>query len=307
VTEKKTLVIGWFTFEWMGATAGDYIATDILCGWLREAGIAYDVAVFKPIEQGQIATESVVPGDYRAVVFVCGPIGDAPPLSDFLDRFPHAQKFAANVTLLQERAEWNPFTHVVERDSTQRTCPDLTFAAAPAAAPVVGIIYLDHQPEYSGVMHEEVERVVRDVLERRDIATVQIDTQLDPANRYGLRTPAQVESVIAKMDAVITTRLHGAALSLRRGVPPVVIDSIRGGAKLSRQMKRIEWPLALEVGHLTTEAFERALDVALSPEARQMARECAARAARGVEQVKQEFMREFLKATTATTPTTARA
>ena len=85
------------------------------------------------------------------------------------------------------------------------------------------------------------------------------------------------------------------------------IAAIRGGAKLSRQMKRIEWPLALEVGHLTTEAFERALDVALSPEARQMAKECAARAARGVEQVKQEFMREFLKATTATnTATTAR-
>ncbi|MDB5322512.1 MAG: hypothetical protein JWN40_4143 [Phycisphaerales bacterium] len=296
MTEKRTLVIGWFTFEWMGATAGDYIAADILCGWLREAGIAYDVAVFEPIERGQIATESVVPTDYRAVVFVCGPIGDAPPLSDFLGRFPHAQKFAANVSLLQERSEWNPFVHVVERDSRQRTCPDLTFAAAPAAAPVVGIIYLDHQPEYSGVMHEEVERVVREVLARRDIATVQIDTQLDPANRHGLRTPAQVESVIAKMDAVITTRLHGAALAIRRGVPAVVIDSVRGGAKLTRQMKRIEWPLALEVGALDAGAFERALDFALTAEARELALQCARRAARDVEQVKQEFMREFQRA-----------
>jgi hypothetical protein len=292
---KKTLVIGWFTFEWMGATAGDYIAADILCGWLREANVAYDVAVFKPVEAGQIATDSIVPEAYRAVIFVCGPIGDAPPLSDFLDRFGHAQKFAVNVSLLQERAAWNPFAHVVERDSTVCTNPDLTFAAPATAAPVVGIIYLDHQPEYSGVMHEHVERVVRDVLAKRDIATVQIDTQLDPANRFGLRTPAQVESVIAKMDAVITTRLHGAALSLRRGVPPVVIDSVRGGAKLTRQMKRIEWPLALEVDNLTADAFERALNVALSGEARTMAIECAARAARGVEQVKQEFMREFLK------------
>jgi len=292
---KKTLVIGWFTFEWMGATAGDYIAADILCGWLREANVAYDVAVFKPVEAGQIATESIVPEAYRAVIFVCGPIGDAPPLSDFLDRFGHAQKFAVNVSLLQERAAWNPFAHVVERDSTVCTNPDLTFAAPAAAAPVVGLIYLDHQPEYSGVMHEHVERVVRDVLAKRDIATVQIDTQLDPANRFSLRTPAQVESVIAKMDAVITTRLHGAALSLRRGVPPVVIDSVRGGAKLTRQMKRIEWPLALEVDNLTADAFERALNVALSGEARTMAIECAARAARGVEQVKQEFMREFLK------------
>lgn len=292
---KKTLVIGWFTFEWMGATAGDFIAANILSGWLREATVAYDVAAFKPTEPGQIATDSVVPEAYRAVIFVCGPIGDAPPLSDFLERFAHAQKFAVNVSLLQERAAWNPFAHLVERDSTVRINPDLTFAAPPAVAPVVGLIYLDHQPEYSGVMHEHVERIVREVLAKRDIATVQIDTQLDPANRFGLRTPAQVESVIAKMDAVITTRLHGAALSLRRGVPPVVIDSVRGGAKLTRQMKRIEWPLALEVGNLTAEAFERALDVALSAEARKMALECAARAARGVEDVKQEFMREFLK------------
>ena len=295
MTGKKTLVIGWFTFEWMGATAGDYIAADILCGWLREAGIAYDVAVFKPVEKGQIRTGSVVPQAYGAVVFVCGPIGDAPPLSDFLDRFPHAKKFAVNVTLLQERSAWNPFTHIVERDSTVRTNPDLTFAAGNAAAPVVGIIYLDHQPEYSGVMHEEVERVVREVLARRDIATVQIDTQLDPANRFGLRTPAQVESMIAKMDAVITTRLHGAALSLRRSVPPIVIDSVRGGAKLSRQMRQIDWPV-LEVGALTAQTFERALDFALTAKARQMAAQCARRAAEGVEHVKQEFMHEFLKA-----------
>jgi polysaccharide pyruvyl transferase WcaK-like protein len=121
------------------------------------------------------------------------------------------------------------------------------------------------------------------------VAAVPIDTRLD-VNRQGFASPAQIESAIAKMDAILTTRLHGAALALRRGVPPVAIDSVPGGSKLLRQMERIGWPLAFQVGDLDPAAVSVALDRALSAEARELALECAARARREVDVVEEEFL-----------------
>ena len=48
----KALVAGWFSFEQMGASAGDLMARDLVCEWLDEAGRAYDVALAAPFEGG---------------------------------------------------------------------------------------------------------------------------------------------------------------------------------------------------------------------------------------------------------------
>ena len=50
---------------------------------------------------------------------------------------------------------------------------------------------------------------------------MQIDTRLDVPNNSGLRTPAEIESLIAAMDVMVTTRLHGTVLALRNGVPAI--------------------------------------------------------------------------------------
>ena len=41
----KALVAGWFSFEGMGATAGDLMVRDVVCDWLGEAGMAFDIAL----------------------------------------------------------------------------------------------------------------------------------------------------------------------------------------------------------------------------------------------------------------------
>jgi len=75
----------------MGATAGDLIAKDVACTWLRKAGIEPTVAAIEPLRRPEeIPTSQVAPEDYDTLVFVCGPIGNGPPLNEFLDRFPHA-------------------------------------------------------------------------------------------------------------------------------------------------------------------------------------------------------------------------
>ena len=45
------------------------------------------------------------------------------------------------------------------------------------------------------------------------------------------------------MDVVITTRLHGTVLALKNGVPVIPIDPIADGAKITLQVKSLNWPL----------------------------------------------------------------
>ena len=292
VKDRSTLVVGWFSFELMGATAGDIIAKDVVCNWLCEIGIEPRVAVVEASSPEEICTSMVCPEDFQNVVFVCGPIADGPPLNIFLDKFPNARKFAINVTLLQERREWNPFDGLIERDSTLLTNPDLTFASPDIKVPVIGVIYVGPQEEYPTQRHAFVEDVVEDVLSAMNAAIIRIDTRLD-FNRYGLRNPAQIGSAISKMDTVVTTRLHGSVLALQRGVPPVAIDSISGGSKLSRQMKCIGWPLLIDVDELSAVRLEEAIDFALTEEAKKQARQCALSASKRLFPIKEKFLGFF--------------
>ena len=286
---RRALVIGWFSFELMGATAGDHIAKELAGEWLREAGLAVDIAVHEGAGRGEIRTADVDPAGYQELIFVCGPIGDGPPLNTFLERFPHARKFALNVTLLQDRSEWDPFELSLERDSSERVRADVTFGAADAVAPVVGLILVGAQDEYPTQRHADAEALLRELLAERDIAVVEIDTRLD-VNAGGLCSAAQVESVIARTDAVLTTRLHGAALALRRGVPPLALDSIPGGSKLLQQMRHLDWPAAFEIGDVDLPRLRNALDFALSPAARRLARERSAAARGDVDRTRREFL-----------------
>ena len=283
------LIVGWFSFEMMGSTAGDIIAKDVACGWLREAGYEPITAMSHPEGAGEVRTTDVDPADFDLLVFVCGPIGNGPPINEFLERFPHARKFAVDVTLLQPRADWQPFEHIVERDSAERVNPDITFAAARGDAPVVGVILVGPQDEYPTHRHDLVEGAFARVVDDLGAAAVAIDTRLD-VNAGGLRNAAQVESLIAKMDAVLTTRLHGAVLALRRGVPPVAVDSVPGGSKLLAQMRRIAWPLAFDVVDLDDTALREALTFALSADGRDLAQRVAERAADDVELVRAELL-----------------
>jgi hypothetical protein len=121
-----------------------------------------------------------------------------------------------------------------------------------------------------------VHAAIRRVTSGRDITRVDIDTRLD-VNATGLSSPAQVESLIARMDAVVTTRLHGLVLALKHGIPAVAVDPIPGGAKIRRQAATIGWPVAMAGESLTDEALDRALDYCLSDEARDLARTCRQR------------------------------
>jgi hypothetical protein len=282
------LVAGWFSFEQMGATAGDIMACNVLCDWLQKSDISFDVAYAPPFVGG-LDWRETTPAQYSYIFFVCGPFGNGWPITDFLDHFSGIKLIGLNLTLLQSLEEWNPFALCYERDSSSFHRPDITFASTTKKIPVVGIILAHKQKEY-GVRskHPIVDKVIADFISSKQVVRVNIDTCIEN-NEGGLKTAEQIESLIAKMDVVITTRLHGVALSIKNGVPVIAIDAVEGGAKVSLQARSIQWPLLFSTA-VSTEDMEKAFAYCLTNEARILALKCADEARRQSDELGEELM-----------------
>lgn len=317
---RRALVAGWFSFERRGATAGDLMARDVAAGWLAEAGLPCDLALAAPFAGG-VDWESVDPGRYSHLIFVCGPFHARRkavellprparaalllvnpllkgPMSRFrlselellVNRFPHARLIGLDVSMLGPPETWHPFDALVERDGRGRGRPDLAFASEQAHVPVIGLSFVEPRPAGQEGLHEAAERVIGEALSTRPMAQVRIDTRLDVANQVGLRSPAEVESLIARMDAMITTRLHGGVLALKNGVPAVMVDALPGGSKVRAQAETLGWKVVLGADGFSTRAVGEALDFCLTDEARVLAGECQARALTLLGQVRKEFL-----------------
>ena len=285
----RTLVAGGFSF-WKGhATAGDLLAKDVLCRWLDDASLAYDVALAAPFSGG-VDLSSVDPGVYSHVVFVCGPFERGELEALLLGRFAGARLIGMNLSMAEPVEVWNPFDLLLERDSSRDARPDLVFLARQKVAPVVGVCLVEpHEGAATDEAHAAIDRLVSS----RSAAVVHIDTRLDSTDAP-LRGPDEVEALIARMDLVVTTRLHGTVLALKNGVPVIAIDPIPGGAKIRRQAETVGWSTVFLVDALTDEALQEAFDFCLTEEARLRARASAERATRLLEGVRATLMGALL-------------
>lgn len=321
---KRTLVAGWFSFEGLGATAGDLLARDVVAAWLDEAGEIYDVANAAPFEGG-IDWRRVGPDAYGRLVFVCGPfyvrrrlvrllslpavnaLNRAQPalrrlgldphrhiaLELLVRRFGHARLVGVDVSILGGAAgAEQPFDRLWARDGAGQSRPDLVFLSPGDRVPVVGLVFVERQREYgSEGRHDRAEAALRALAEEIGAACVSIDTRLDVPNP--LRSPAQIESAIARMDVVLTTRLHGMVLALKNGVPAVVVDPIAGGAKVLAQARELGWPHVFTADQADRSALREALGQCLGAEARAQAAASAERARELLEEVRLGFLDEL--------------
>jgi hypothetical protein len=291
----KALVTGWFSFEQMGATAGDLLVRDLACEWLERSGYSYDVAHAPPFPGG-VNWRSADPGAYSHVVFVCGPFGNGAPITELLERFDGCRLVGLNLTMLESLDAWNPFDLLFERDSSATSNPDVSFLSRQVRVPVVGVVLIDTQPEYKERDALKVANsAIRRLVASREMSAVVIDTRLD-ANSTGLRSASEVESLIARMDVVLTTRLHGTVLALKNGVPAVVVDPVAGGGKIHRQAETIGWPLVFAADRNLDGALGQAFDYCLTEEARIKARECRERAKGMVREVRDKFISSLARA-----------
>lgn len=284
----RTLLAGWFSFEQMGATAGDLMARDLARQWLESAGHRVDVAVAPPFTDG-IDWQTAEPSEYSHVVFVCGPFGNGWPVTEFLNRFSGVRLVGLNLSMLEALEVWNPFDLLLERDSSRATRPEIAFYSELPRVPVVGVVLVHAQLEYKSGLHQAANDAIQRLTASRPMAVVSIDTRLDE-NATGLRNAMEVESLIARMDIVLTTRLHGLVLALKNGVPAIAIDPIAGGAKIRRQAETIGWPICLNADDISDDAIAQAFEFCQSEEARACARACAERARKEIARIRDEFI-----------------
>ncbi len=285
---RRALVAGWFSFENGHATAGDVMACTQMSRWLQAVGCEHDVALAPPFTGG-VDWRKADPGRYSDVIFVCGPFQKGPLEAAFLSRYAECRMVGIDLSLSGATADWNPFDLLIARDSDLETNADIVFLAEGGRVPLLGVCRVESHPE------AEVERAdaaIDALLGGVEAAVVPIDTRLD-ANETGLRTAAEIETAIARVDLLVTTRLHGMVLALKNGVPALAIDAVPGGGKIVRQAGRIGWPLAFALDRATPQALAEALRWGLSADGRRTAAECALTARGQAQQVRDRFLAAY--------------
>jgi Polysaccharide pyruvyl transferase len=272
VRGRRWLVTGWFSFVDGEITAGDLACRDLLCRWLDEAGAAYDVAMSPFFDSGGLRLEDADPAAYTDMVFVCGP-AHGEPVDRLLERFRNCRRVAVNFSVVGETAR--RFDAVVERDGEGPARPDLSLLRPTAHLPVVGVMLGHPQGEYGDRgRHEAVAAAVRRLLAGADVAALPLDTRLDTRDALLPSTLEQVETLLGRLDVLVTARLHGLVLALKQGVPVLAVDPIAGGAKVAAQAAALGWPAVLRAEELSDARLADCLRWCLGEAARRQAHAC---------------------------------
>lgn len=293
--EPRALVAGWFSFVAGEATAGDLLAGEEARRWLEEAGYRCDVAL-SPAFAGGVTWDEQDPARYAVVAFVCGPAGGT-QLDRLLDRFERCTLVGLNLSLVDPDVAAR-FDLLWERDSDTTCRPDLSLGPEVAEVPAVAVVRAHAQPEYGHDRLDEVHDRILAVLGDRGCAAIALDTRVDPALSPiapDVRSSAELASLLRRMDAVVSTRLHGLVLALKHGVPAVAIDPVVGGAKVRRQAQALGWPLVLTADEADEDRLHAALDRCLEPQAREQAAECRDTARAELRRLRREVVAELAR------------
>lgn len=293
----RALVVGFLS------TVGDIEVLGEVEDRLREEGLPYDVAPFvERVRLGNPAwvdARRVDPARYSHLVVVCGPFSEflMGQQRDIYARFAHCVWIGVNLSMIDPLDRFNPFDALIERDSARLAKPDLSLRHGVSRVPVVGICLAGRQPEYGGRQrHDVAERKLRALIARSGVAALELDTKW-PAwrNRQGIATPEQFESLLSRVDVLLTTRLHGTVLALKNGVPVLALDAIRGGDKVTQQARVLGWPEVFDAESVTEAELDAALLRCLSDGARAAAKQAAEAAVAQLD----GFGAEFARALTA--------
>ena len=277
----RVLLVGWSSVLHGEATAGDLLSAEAVARRLRADGAEVDLA-FSPavlraygsrggllLEDGDEVLQ-VDPAKYTHVVWACGPLTGR-PVERVHERFPDARRVAVGVSVLDPAdPAVTGFHAVVPRDAPEML-PRRDLAARPAveAVPVVGVYLTRGQHEYGGRRrHDAVAGAVTSWLGGLDVARLELDTRVDPRDWRLPATAEQVLAIVGRLDAVVTTRLHGLVLALRAGVPVLAVDPIAGGAKVSAQARAWGWPGVLGADEVDAGALDERFAWCVSPAGR---------------------------------------
>ena len=276
----RVLVVGWPSFIAGEATAGDVLAMEAVAAELNAAGVQYEMAwspVFRP---GERTLRDADPARYSHLVFACGPLSGS-GIEALHRRFAACRRVAIGVSVIDPADPAAAGFHVILARDSPGAPPtgDLAAAPCPPLMPVAGVIHVGEQREYSGRgRHQDVSQSLASWLSGCGCALLSLETRLDSRDWRLCGTPAELESILSRLDLVITMRMHGLVLALKRGVPALAVDPVAGGAKVTAQAKSWRWPAVVTpgpAGTIDVGVMNRWRDWCLSAPGRQMAQHAA--------------------------------
>lgn len=254
---ELALIAGWFSYRNACATFGDTEAMHAVAGWLAEAGVPFEIACDPVNGEDGLDIDSLEPSRYSLFIFVCGPW--KPVDRKLLDRFSHCRKIGVNLTLESPTHLDHGFDYLLARDMPGQQRADIVFSRSLPELPLVGIVQVHPQKMYGDRQrHARIAAAIDDYIQRRRIVAINLDT-LHLDNPVGIGSAIEYENIVSRLDAVITTRLHGLVFALKKGVPAVAIDAIAGGAKLTAQAQALDWPVILDGDTVDADAIDTAV------------------------------------------------
>jgi hypothetical protein len=264
----RVLLTGWFSFLDGEATAGDVLSLEAVRSAL--ADVPHDVAwspVFRP---GELTLDDADPRTYTHVVFVCGPL-HGPQLRGLHERYAGCRRIAVGVSVIDPGdPAVTGFDVILPRDAPDAGVRrDLAALPGTSPVPVAGIVLAPGQEEYGAARrHDDVHERLTSWLAGLDCARLVLDTRLDHDDWRSFGTADQLLSAVARLDVVVTTRLHGLVTALRCGVPALAVDPVSGGAKVAAQARAWEWPALLTADELSEDALDHWWHWCRGPEGR---------------------------------------
>ncbi|GAB2999189.1 polysaccharide pyruvyl transferase family protein [Streptomyces pseudoechinosporeus] len=260
MTGPKILLTGWFSFLDGEATAGDVLALRRVEQALAREGLSHDTVWSPGFRPEGLHLADVRPDAYTHLVFVCGPL-HGPQVARLHQEFRTCRRIAVGVSVVDpDDPAVTGFHLVLPRDAPGTDpVPDLSVSApAGRPTPVIGVILTYGQQEYGPRRrHGDVADTVTRWLVGKDCARVELETRLDTRDWRLNSTPEQLQSVLARLDCVVTDRLHGLVLALRTGIPALAVDPVAGGAKVTAQARACDWPALVPAERLDARRLDR--------------------------------------------------
>ncbi|WP_027927582.1 polysaccharide pyruvyl transferase family protein [Amycolatopsis benzoatilytica] len=242
----RVLLTGWASFRRGEATAGDVLSLRAVSDVLAEAGVDHVTAWSPGFRPEGPHLEDAHPDAFSHVVFACGPLHGA-QLNELHERYAHCRRVAVGVSVPDPHdPAATGFDAVLARDDGDASTADLSLAAWLEAPPAVGVLLAPDQPEYGADRrHQDVHETLTGWLRDLDCGRVELDTRLATDDWRHCSTPDQFVSVAARLDVLVSTRLHGLVLGLKAGVPVLAVDPVAHGGKVTAQAAALGWPAIL--------------------------------------------------------------
>lgn len=244
-------------------TFGDTAAMTVVIQWMEELGVDFDVACLPEYGIDGLNLAHLNPMNYHTVIFVCGPWSHHTKCTRFR-KFEDARFIGIDLSV--QSGSSHELDLLIPRDYKGEQNPDLAFISKTEAKPLIGVALVHSQGEYGDRQrHDHVHNEIYAYLKSERIAWITLDT-LWHENKSGIPDIAAFENLISRLDAIITTRMHGLVFSLKNGIPALAIDPIFGGAKVSAQASALEWPLLLKSDDVSCRSIEESIERCLSGE-----------------------------------------